>query len=206
MAQLLDAVTLTCDTDAELAARFERDVIPLLDQLFGGAMRLTRHRADAEDVVQETMVKAYKGFGSFTEGTNLRAWLFRILTNTYISGYRKRLRRPAELVTDEIGDWQLAAEAEHCSTGLRSAEMEALESIPDHNITAALEALPEEFRMAVYYADVEGLPYKEIAGIMDTPLGTVMSRLHRGRNQLRHLLADVAADRGYLRGRQLCVA
>ncbi len=180
----------------ELRARFETDALPMLDQLYGAAMRMTRNPADAEDLVQEAMIKAYSSFASFREGTNLKAWLYRILTNTYINGYRKKQRQPAQYPTDEISDWQLAQTAEHTSTGLRSAEVEALESLPDDEIKNALAQLPEEFRMAVYYADAEGLPYKEIAEIMDTPIGTVMSRLHRGRKQLRALLADVAKERG----------
>jgi len=188
--------TATPTEDPALRERFERDVLPLLSSLYGAALRLTRNPADAEDLVQETYLRAYRGFAGFKEGTNLKAWLYRILTNSFINTYRKKQREP-QIVDgpDDVDEWYLFDRL-----GARnveaSAESTVLDQIPDAEVKAALESIPENFRLAVLLADVEGFSYKEIAEIMDVPIGTVMSRLHRGRKALERALWETAKERG----------
>jgi RNA polymerase sigma-70 factor (ECF subfamily) len=177
-------------------ALFEEQALPYLDQLYAAGLRMTRNPADAQDLVQETFVKAYSAFGQFQQGTNLKAWLYRILTNTFINTYRKKQRDPYSGTIDELEDWQLGGAESATTTSTRSAEAEAIDHLPDTAVKDALQSIPEDFRLAVYLADVEGFSYQEIADIMKTPVGTVMSRLHRGRRLLRDKLTDYAKERG----------
>jgi RNA polymerase sigma-70 factor (ECF subfamily) len=181
----------------DVRALFEEQALPFMDQLYAAGMRMTRNPADAADLVQETYVKAFAAFSQFTQGTNLKAWLYRILTNTFINTYRKKQRDPYQGTIDELEDWQMGgATSATLTTTSRSAEAEAIDHLPDSAVKDALQKVPEDFRLAVYLADVEGFSYQEIADIMKTPVGTVMSRLHRGRRLLRELLTDYARDRG----------
>lgn len=192
-----DVVDAKTVSDTELRSLFEDQALPFMDQLYGAAMRMTRNPADASDLVQETFVKAFAAFRQFKQGTNLKAWLYRILTNTFINTYRKNQRNPYQGTIDELEDWQLGgAESVTQSISARSAEADAIDHLPSSAVKDALQAIPEDFRMAVYFADVEGFSYQEIADIMKTPVGTVMSRLHRGRRLLRGLLADHARETG----------
>ncbi|MGI9018054.1 MAG: sigma-70 family RNA polymerase sigma factor [Euzebya sp.] len=190
-------------TDDERRLMFTRDAMPFVDQLFGAAMRYTRNRADAEDLVQDAMTKAYQSFHQYRPGTNLRAWLYRVLTTTYINTYRKKQRRPQEVSADGVrdnlvdaGDFSLFDRLEGATSP--SAEFEVMQKLPAEAVRAALDELSEQFRTAVYLADVEGFSYAEIAEIMDTPIGTVMSRLHRGRSALQKALYDHALRYGLI--------
>lgn len=183
-------------TVSELRLRFEKEALPFLDQLYGSAMKMTRNSQDAQDLVQETYLRAYQAFASFTEGTNLKAWLYRIMTNAFINRYRKEKREPYTDVVDDLADWQLRGAESATAMMTRSAEAEAIDRTPATVVTRALQDLPDEFRMVVLLADVEGFRYQEIAQMMGIPIGTVMSRLHRGRKQLREALGEYAREQG----------
>ena len=187
---------LVLESASDRTIRFERDALVFMDQLYAAALRYTRNPEDARDLVQDTYMKAFTSFQQFEEGTNLRAWLYRVLTTTFINSYRKKQRQPL-IANNELEDWQISQAQSHTSDLGKSAEVEALENLPDSDIKNALQELPEEFRMAVYLADVEGFSYKEIAEIVGIPAGTVMSRLSRGRKQLREKLAAYAKELGY---------
>ena len=187
------------ESAAERKKRFERDALQYMNQLYAAAMRYTKNPEDAQDLVQDTYAKAYTSFHQFEPGTNLKAWLYRVLTTTFINTYRKDQRRP-QTSDSELEDWQIAEASSHTSDQGKSSEDVVLENLPDSDIKNALAEIPEEIRMAVYLADVEGFSYKEIAEIVGVPAGTVMSRLHRGRKQLREKLTDYARERGYVKG------
>lgn len=182
----------TTTTDTDLAARFAREAEPLFGVLSRGARRLTRSDADAEDLLQDALLHAYAGFHTFQEGSNLKAWLFRILYNRWVSTYRSKQSRPAEVSVEQVTERDLAGSASRLHAAPRSAEAEVLDTLPDNEIKAAMDALPENFRTAVYYADVQGYTFAETAAILDIPHGTVMSRVSRGRQRLRTALAHVA--------------
>jgi RNA polymerase sigma-70 factor (ECF subfamily) len=196
MVQEMTSKDLVLESAEDRNLRFERDALVFMDPLYAAALRYTKNPEDARDLVQDTYLKAFNSFHQFEEGTNLRAWLYRVLTTTFINSYRKDQRRP-QLAAGELEDWQIAAAQTHTSDLGKSAETEALENLPDSDIKRALHEIPEEFRMAVYLADVEGFSYKEIAEIVNVPAGTVMSRLHRGRKLLREKLTNYAKELGY---------
>lgn len=185
------------DTKAEKIRAFEEQALPLMPQLYGAALRWTRNPSDAEDLVQETFAKAYAAWDKFQQGTNLKAWLYRIMTNTHINLYNKRAKDQAKSGLDDLEDWQVGSGESVTSKSARSAEAEAMDNLPATVIREALDEIPDEFRMVVYYAVVEGLPYAEIAEVMETPVGTVMSRLHRGKKMLKELLTDYAKQEGF---------
>ncbi len=195
MTSTMTMTTVLDTSDRERAARFARETEPLFDVLMRGARRLARNDADAEDLLQDALLHAYSGFHTFREGTNLKAWLFRILYNRWVSAHRAKQRRPAEVSVDEVTERDLADSAARLPAGLRSAETEVLDALPDGEIRAALTALPEGFRAVLYFADVEGYTYAETAALLDIPMGTVMSRAARGRQRLRVALAHRAHGR-----------
>ena len=197
---MANASSVPAQADQDLLERFDRDVLPMLPSLYGAALRMTRNPADAEDLLQDTTLRAYRGFASFREGTNLKAWLYRILTNSFINTYRKKQREPKTVDgPEDLDEWFLFDRIGAQSVA-RSAEEDVLENIPDADVKEALESIPENFRMAVLLADVEGFAYKEIAEITGVPIGTVMSRLHRGRKALEKALYAVAKERGLVDG------
>jgi RNA polymerase sigma-70 factor (ECF subfamily) len=196
--QSVDPESEDASGDGDLRSRFESEALPLLSGMYGAAYRLTRNAADAEDLVQETYLRAYRGFHQFQAGTNLKAWLYRILTNTFINSYRKKQRQPQTISDDEIEDWYLYSKLAEGGAE-PSAETSVIEALPDEDVQEAVSSLPEQFRIAVLLADVEGFSYKEIAEITDVPIGTVMSRLHRGRKALEKRLWDVVRERGLVR-------
>lgn len=194
------------ESDEDLAARFAREAQPLFDVLARGARRLARSDADAEDLLQDTLLHAYTGFHTFREGSNLKAWLFRILYNRWVSAHRSKQRRPVEISAAQITESELACNASRLPRGARSAEAEVLDALPDSQIKTAMDALPPGFREVLYYADVQGHTYAETAALLNIPMGTVMSRVSRGRQRLRVALAHLAPDNGALATAQPSIA
>jgi RNA polymerase sigma-70 factor, ECF subfamily len=185
-------VTVYADPPSGYRTRFEADAIPYMRQMYPSALRLTRDRCDAEDLIQETFARAYQKFDQFTPGTNLRAWLYCIMSRTFLGMCRTRSRRPAEVLAADLHE--AATDRAGLVPASRSAETLALESVSDSAIMRALGELPSQFKTVIYLADVEGYQYADIAAMMGTPLGTVMSRIHRGRQMLRSkLTAELAA-------------
>ena len=174
---------------------FVRDAMQYAPQLYSAALRMTRNAADADDLMQDTFLRAYRGYAGFEEGTNLRAWLFRILTNTFINSYRAKQRRPQESDLGDVEELYLYRRMPQIAAS-RSAEETLFELFTDDEVKQALEDLPDNFRLPVLLADVEDFSYKEIAEMLDIPIGTVMSRLHRGRKAMQKALADYATARG----------
>lgn len=189
------------ELSAEDKKRFQEEALPLLDSLYAAALRMTRNPSDAEDLVQEAMMRAYRAFNRFEPGTNLKAWLFRILTNAYINTYRKKQREPMKVSQDEVEEFDLYRELkDHDPEWSVTPETIVLDGLVDTDIVQAIDDLPEQFRLAVVLSDVEGFSYAEMAEIMDVPMGTVMSRLHRGRKALQKRLWELAQDRGIVKG------
>jgi RNA polymerase sigma factor (sigma-70 family) len=200
----ITSVPSTPESDADFATRFAREAEPLFDALSRRARRLTRSEADAEDLLQDTLLHAYAGFSSFQNGSNLKAWLLRILYNRWVSTYRAKQSRPLEVSVDKITEYDLAGGVSRLSAAARSAEAEVLDTLPDNEVKAAMDSLPEGFRRVVYYAYVQGYTYAETAAILDIPHGTVMSRVSRGRQRLRVALAHVADNRGDIAANEQC--
>ena len=183
-------------TPSAKSALFEEQAMEHIDKLYAHAMRKTGNSADANDLVQETYLKAFAAFDQFEQGTNIKAWMHRILENTYINQYRKLQKQPYYSPLEELEDWQLGDAESRTASSNRSAEAEAIDHLPASAVKDALQSIPEDFRIAVYLVDVEGYSYQEVADIMETPTGTVMSRLHRGRRLLRDQLTDYAQEQG----------
>ena len=194
--ELMNETTAALSSE-DRVREFEELALPYTRLLFGAALNKTKNYTDAEDLVQETFAKAFRSWHQFQKGTNLRAWLIKILENTYINMYNKKVKQIGQDSLNELEDFQVGGASSLTARSNRSAELEALDRVASKDVREALQNLGEEFRMVVYYAIVEGLSYSEIAEVMDTPIGTVMSRLHRGKKALHEALKEFAAEEGY---------